>query len=252
MTAKLLNCPCGIVFPSLATRNVATLIRFRVVCFIILLGCWLSYEAPRLRADEATASPTTADGAAWHPLFDGSTLSGWKEINYGSPASAAVVDGTIELDFGAPLAGIQYTGDSLPSGDYELQLEAQRLEGTDFFCGLTFPVAGSHCSLILGGWGGSLVGLSNIDDEDASDNETRTTMGFRSKQWYRIRLEVTDKQIQAWEDDTQVVNQDIENRKISVRSEVQRSRPLGISAFETRAAYRKLQWRALPLTSARD
>ena len=37
--------------------------------------------------------------------------------------------------------------------DYELRLEAKRVEGGDFFCGLTFPVGKEYCTLILGGWG---------------------------------------------------------------------------------------------------
>ena len=55
-----------------------------------------------------------------------------------------------------------------PREDYEVSLEARRLEGTDFFCGLTFPVGKEPCTLIIGGWGGTTVGLSNVDDYSAA------------------------------------------------------------------------------------
>ena len=77
------------------------------------------------------------------------------------------------LDFGSSMTGVTYQGKDLPRTDYEIRLEAQRIDGTDFFCGLTFPVHDAHLSLIVGGWGGSLVGLSSLDGKDASRNETR-------------------------------------------------------------------------------
>ncbi len=64
-----------------------------------------------------------------------------------------------------------------------------------------FPVKKSHCSLVLGGWGGSLTGLSSLDGFDASENETTNVMDFKEGQWYKIRLRVTEKKIEAWIDD---------------------------------------------------
>jgi hypothetical protein len=40
------------------------------------------------------------------------------------------------------------------------------------------------CTLICGGWGGTLVGLSSIDDLDASENPTATIKEFKEKTWY--------------------------------------------------------------------
>jgi hypothetical protein len=67
---------------------------------------------------------------------------------------------------GSNLTGVTGTGE-VPAGDYEIELQAMRLAGSDFFCGLMFPVQTDHCSLIVGGWGGALVGLSSLNFHDA-------------------------------------------------------------------------------------
>jgi len=149
------------------------------------------------------------------------------------------------LDFGsADLTGVTWTGD-VPRMDYEVSLEAMRVDGYDFFCGLTFPVKDSCCSLIVGGWGGSLVGISSFDDMDASENETTEYMEFENGRWYRIRLRVTEGRIEAWIDDTQVIDAQPGDRKISVRSEVDLSQPFGLAAWNTKAALRDIRIRRL-------
>jgi hypothetical protein len=120
-----------------------------------------------------------------------------------------------------------------------------RVVGGDFFCGLTFPVKTSHCSLIVGGWAGPVVGLSSLDGLDASENETSTLRRFASNQWYTIRVRVTDPRIQAWIDDESVVDVETAGRRISVRAELLDSRPLGIASWRTRAALRQIRLRTL-------
>ena len=71
----------------------------------------------------------------------------------------------------------------MPRINYEVKLEARREEGSDFFCRLTFPVNDSFCALILGGWGGTVVGLSTIDGLDASEKETSRLMNFDLNKW---------------------------------------------------------------------
>jgi hypothetical protein len=110
---------------------------------------------------------------------------------------------------------------------------------------LTFPVGKSHCSFIVGGWAGAVVGLSSIDGKDASENDTTKYMNFKTGQWYRIRVRVTDDNISAWIDDKQVVDQNIKDRKITTRNEVDLSKPLGISAWQTEAAIRNIRLRKL-------
>ena len=186
-----------------------------------------------------------ADEPDWKPLFDGKTLEGWKVTNFGGEGEVTVKDGQIVMEFGSSMTGITYSGE-FPKTNFEISLEAMRVDGNDFFCGLTFPVADSHCSFILGGWGGAIVGLSSIDGHDASENETTQYKRFESDQWYKVRVRVTPERIEAWIDDKAVVDQDIAGRKITTRREVDLSKPLGISAYETRAVLRKLQYRELP------
>jgi hypothetical protein len=105
----------------------------------------------------------------------------------------------------------------------------------------------SHCSLIVGGWGGGLVGLSSIDDYDASENETTKFMGFEKNRWYRIRLRVSEPKIEAWIDDHSVVDVSIVGRKIGLRAgEIEMSVPFGIASWQTSTALRNMRLRSVP------
>jgi hypothetical protein len=155
-----------------------------------------------------------------------------------------VKDGKITLEAGQ-MTGITWTND-LPRMNYEISLEAMRVEGSDFFCGLTFPVGKAPCSLIVGGWGGGVVGLSSLDGQDAANNETTRYMNFQTGRWYLIRLRVTDTKIEAWIDADKVVDIGTADRTISIRLEVEESKPLGIATWSTAAALRDLKLRRLP------
>ena len=178
-------------------------------------------------------------------LFDGKTLKGWKPANFGGEGAVTVRDGQIFLEMGDPLTGITWTGGEIPHINYEISLEAMKVNGSDFFCGLTFPVADSFCSLILGGWGGSLVGLSSLDGMDASDNETSTSMDFASDRWYRIRLLVVPGKITAWLDDKMIIDANTKGRRVSIRPEVDLSTPLGVASYRTETALRNISIRAV-------
>lgn len=173
-------------------------------------------------------------------LFDGKSLSGWKITEFAGAAEVRVEPNfraggpAIILEQGV-MTGITWTND-LPRMNYEISLEAMRVAGGDFFCGLTFPVGKDPCSFIVGGWGGAVVGLSSIDGEDAAHNETAKYLKFEEGKWYRIRLRVTEGVIQAWIDDEQVVNLVTTDRAISVRIEVEQSKPLGFSTWSTTGA----------------
>lgn len=181
----------------------------------------------------------------WTPLFDGKTLKGWKPTDFAGAAEIEVKDGQILAPMGAMLTGVTYTNPT-PTVDYELSLEAMKVDGSDFFCGLTFPVKDSHATLILGGWGGGVVGISSIDGYDASMNETTEYMAFDRGRWYRIRVRVTDTKIQAWIDDDRLVNVDTTDKKISLRfGEIELSKPLGLAAWITSAAWRNIRIRAV-------
>ena len=129
--------------------------------------------------------------------------------------------------------------------DYEVELEAQRVKGHDFFCGLTFPVGEDYCSLILGGWGGGLTGLSSLGFLDAANNDTAEWVNYKNGRWYKVRLRVTKKRIGVWIDGEEVVDASVGGRKISIRIEVEPSKPFGIAAFTTEAAIRNIRIRKL-------
>lgn len=191
------------------------------------------------------AAPRVAGAqAGWTSLFDGSTLGKWEQTSFGGEGPVRVRDGAVVLEMGDPLTGITWTGDALP-GAFEIALEASRLAGSDFFCALTFPVGASHCSLVLGGWGGTTVGLSSLDGLDASENETTREMRFEDKRWYGVRVAVTATQIRAWLDDQPIVEVATTGRRIGIRPEVDASRPLGIASYRTRAGIRAIRVRAL-------
>ena len=42
------------------------------------------------------------------------------------------------MDFGNPLSGITWQGKALPRDNYAIELDAMKLDGIDFFVGLTF------------------------------------------------------------------------------------------------------------------
>lgn len=190
--------------------------------------------------------PAAAQSAAgeWQALFNGSSLEGWGETPFAGRGKVRVQEGTILLEKGA-MTGITWEG-AFPRSNFEVRLEAARVDGHDFFAGITFPVKDSHCSWINGGWGGRLVGLSSLDGADASENETRTLRDFENGRWYAFRLRVTDDAIQAWIDDDPVIDIDIEGRQIGLRpGQIKLSVPFGIAAYSTGAALRKIELRVL-------
>ena len=134
-----------------------------------------------------------------------------------------------------------------PKSNYEIRLEAARLEGSDFFAGITFPVGESYCTWINGGWGGSLVGLSSINGQDAAENGTNTSKDFQKGHWYALRLRVTHERIQAWIDGEEFINVPLEGVTIGLRpGEMEECVPLGIASWSTTGAVRKIEYRVLP------
>lgn len=178
----------------------------------------------------------------WTPLLAGNELGQWKSTPFGGEGDVAVTDGVLRIDMGVDLSGVTWQG-KFPTTDYEIELEARRVDGTDFFCGLTFPVGDDHCSLILGGWGGGVVGLSCVDGQDAANNDTTQVMAFDDNRWYAVRVRVTPETIECFLDGKRIVEQARADHVISVRQEVIPSQPLGIATYSTTAEIRGMRWR---------
>ncbi len=190
----------------------------------------------------ACGAASVGDGS---PLFDGRSLHGFESISFGGEGGVSVGGGAIHLAMGSPLTGVRWVGEPLPGNDYEIACEATRVRGGDFFCGMTFPVGTSHCTLILGGWGGALVGLSCLDGADASDNETTTHADFTNGRPYRVRVRVTTAQIQVWIDDRQVIDADLGGRQVSLRGDVAMTAPFSIMSYATDARIDAIRLRRL-------
>ncbi len=196
-------------------------------------------------APDAPPAPTATDpgGDGWVMLFDGESLDDWEFTNFGGEGPVTVRDGCIFIDYGADLTGVHREWPLQQRINYEIQLEARKVEGQDFFVGMSFPVRDEYCSLILGGWGGGVCGLSSIDSYDASENETTTYQNFETGRWYRVRVRVLEHEIVAWVDDELILRVDTEGKRFSQRFEVEASRPFGLCSFQTQSATRNIRVR---------
>lgn len=155
--------------------------------------------------------------------------------------------GTLHLQWGESLSAAKWTGAPL-TPPFEIELEARRIDGTDFFCGLTFPAraSGECLTWIVGGWGGSLVGISSIDGKDASENETTRHQAFEKARWYRLRLRREGEQLQTWIDGEKVIDLDSTGKKLSLRpGPIGSCAPFGLGTWQTTGEFRGLRWRSL-------
>jgi hypothetical protein len=184
----------------------------------------------------------------WKPLFDGKNLGNFKKTEFGGEGEVKIEKGQLILEMGQPLTGITWDKEKakeLPTDHFEISLEAMKVKGDDFFCGLTFPVHESHCSLIVGGWAGGIVGISSINGMDASENETTKYRTFKHNQWYKIRVRVAGNTLRAYIDDEEYVDLDLKGKKIDTRFEVDTNKPLGLACYQTTAAIRDFKVRKL-------
>ena len=183
-------------------------------------------------------------------MFDGKSLTGWKQTPFSGRGEVGVINGMIRLGKGR-MTGITWTGE-FPQSGYEIRFEAARIEGNDFFSALVFPVGKSFCSFINGGWDGTVVGLSNLDGNDASENDTSTIRDFVQGRWYAFRLAVTEHRIQVWIDDTTAINADITGREVGLRfDDTELCTPLGFISYATVGGVRKIEYRLLRTTPSK-
>ena len=168
-----------------------------LACLTLLLGCE-STSSNSTETDNTVEDQTTqATLPKPESLFDGQSLEGWESTSYGGEGEITVEDGSLVIGVDNMLSGVTTTREDYPTMDYEIELEAKKVNGIDFFCGLTFPVNDTHCSLIVGGWAGTVVGFSCIDGDDASENETSISQKFEKDQWYKIKLRVQPTKLTA-------------------------------------------------------
>lgn len=217
----------------------------RQLSFSILVGLGLfvscqAEEAPKAKAETEAVHKGKS-------LFDGKTLKGWEKIPFGGSGDIEVEDGELILYMGEVLTGIKLAGEPPLKTNYELSLEAKRLDGVDFFCALTFPIQDTSSTFVIGGWGGSLCGISSIDNMDASENSTGSIHKLDDNTWYKIRVRVTDTTLEAWIDEKQVVQLLHSNHEMGMRpGEIEECMPLGICTYQTKAAIRNIRIKSVP------
>ncbi|HPD13789.1 MAG TPA: DUF1080 domain-containing protein [Planctomycetota bacterium] len=204
-------------------------------------------EAAKTPEKAKQVTPATVPPGDWFQMFDGKSLNGWKvlkEDSFSLAGKVEVKDGAIVLGEGMPFTGIQWEGD-FPKEEFEVRWDGCRQNGIDIFGGLTVPVGDSHVTFVCGGWGDSVVGLSSIDDRNASDNEQTKIMSFKNNQWHEFRLRVTKAKIEAWVGDKQVVDLERGTHKFTIYDELLPCRPLGFFSWSTQGAVRNIEMQRL-------
>jgi Domain of Unknown Function (DUF1080) len=221
----------------------ASMIRLRWPrCGIAFVSLFLLVIVIRA-GQEGQASPP--DIPEKRVLFDGKSLKGWKKADFFNAGDVKVADGKIVMSAGRSMSGITSTLVDLPTTNYELSYEAMRLGGRDFFAAATFPVGKSFITLVNGGWGGGVTGLSSLDGMDASENETTRSVRYLDDTWYKFRIRVTSKMIRAWIDGKEIVAVNHQDRRVGTRIETRRNQPLGFATWETTGALRNIEIHSL-------
>lgn len=209
------------------------------------LSLLCSLAAAPLNAQDVAKAPVAKE---WI-LLDGKSLADWQTVDIGGSGQIELDGGALIINQGDSLSGVIYKkAAELPVTNYEISLQAKRLQGVDFFCGLTFPVGDlKRCAtLILGGWGGSVTGISSIDGLDASNNSTGTYQRYADDQWYSVRLRVTPENLSAWIGDKKVVDVDIEGKKVNLRpGPIESYVPLSFTTYNTTAAIKNVRLKAI-------
>jgi hypothetical protein len=215
--------------------------------FLTLLGEAFLFAVAAFTAQDKSPDKSAAKATAdeWRAMFDGKSLNGWKESPFVARGKVSVEAGKVILGTGY-ITGITWTK-PFPTANYEIRYEAARIQGSDFFGAITFPVHKSFCTFVNGGWGGMVVGLSSLDLMDASENETMMLMNFNQGQWYKFRVRVTDYTIDVWIDEELVISVNFLGREVGLRpGEIENSKPLGLASYRTVGAVRKIEYRLLP------
>ena len=120
-----------------------------------------------------------------------------------------------------------------------------KVEGESFFCGLTFPVGDEFCTLIVGGWKGDVIGLSDIDGQPGNSNPTTQFRSFQNNRWYSVRVRITKDRIEVSLDEEKVIDLARRGRKLSIWPQQEPMKPLGIATWRTTGAIRNIRMRPL-------
>jgi len=224
-----------------------------LLCLATLCGALMAFAAepskPETAKESAKSGDMPAESAKEIVLFDGKSLDDWEMVDIGASGAVELEGGLMVINAGDSVSGAVYKkAASLPMTNYEISLEAKRLEGVDFFCGLTFPVGGPKtcATLVCGGWGGAVTGISSIDGLDASENGTSNFVRYEDNKWYAVKVRVTPANLNVWIDGKHLIDQELEGKKVSVRpGPIESYLPLSFTTFATTAAIRNVKLKVL-------
>ncbi len=177
-------------------------------------------------------------------LFNGKDLSGWKAADiWGNGKVEALSNGVVSCGLGKPLTGLAYTN-SFPTMSYEVKMEAMRKEGSDFFVAMTIPVESNACTIVIGGWGGNLCGISSVNFLDASENQYSEGVALKNDVWYTLRVRVTPGLLEVFLNDTlytaKVKFETSTVFTLRAGSDIDKTKPFGLATYETKALWRNL------------
>ncbi len=172
-------------------------------------------------------------------LFSSALIGKWQEAQLEKSGGIVREANGITLNEGSPMTGIVFPSwlkDSLPVVDYAINYEAMRVSGSDFFGSVTFPVRDekTFATFVLGGWGGSQVGISCIDGYDASENTTGSSQRFENEKWYRVRIEIREKELRVLLNGRPIIQTNIAGRTLNLRGgEIAKCAPFGFATYGT-------------------
>lgn len=212
---------------------------------IVIAGFTLSCERP---AAPATAVPASA-AVAEPPWISGNDLGDWKALDSPNQGAVTVKDGVLEIANSDGVSGVKYAGKrAIPVVDYELSWEAMKVRGVDFFGAATFPVRDvkTCATLVNGGWGGGVTGISCINHLSANENNTTVYVTYKEGVWYKFRVQVTADVIAVFVDDKQIIKVLIKDKAVSLRpGEIEACAPFGFATYMTKGAVRNISFRKL-------
>ncbi len=130
--------------PKLTAVNVC-----RVGVLMLLTGITMGHVPMSSQAQVPAERATKTSGEKQKRciLFDGKSLEHWRVVDIHECArhgKVAVQDGALVLHAGSPMTGIAYRK-TPPRTNFEISFDTRRVDGYDFFCGLTFPVGKAYC-----------------------------------------------------------------------------------------------------------
>ncbi len=221
-----------------------------LLVFSVLLAFTAVFPAAQVstlaQGAEVSEALPAADAEGWISLFNGKDLSGWRLPEFGGEGEVTVEDGLMTIGMGAMVSGIAWDRAFPFRSNYEIEVEASRTMGFDFYAAVTFPVGeDGYCTFINGGWGGGVFGLSCVNGFDASENETMQLLTTKNDQWNTFRVRVYDDRIEGWMDDKKVVDCPRAENKFSTRFEVEYSQPLGVTNYCCESKIRAIRVREL-------